>query len=286
MKKKSMSSETRKQLHLLPGHILVGLWCLFTIIMLVWIVCASLSTSAEIMKGQAMKFESGFHFDNYSNAWAVNNISVYFMNSLFYGIVSMIASVLISAPAAYVLARCVFKGNHAINSSFVIAMSIPQIMIVMPLFSAAVRTGLSSSKIVLLILYTGMALPYTTTFLTAFFTNQSKVYEEAAAIDGATPMQTFWKIMFPLAQPGIVTVSIFNFMNVWNEYFLSMIFASSQKNMTVGPGLKSVLTAMQYTGNWGGLFAAVVIVFLPTLLIFVCLSRTIISGITAGGIKG
>lgn len=286
MKKKRMSSEARKQLRLLPGHIIVGIWCAFTLLMLLWIVCASLSTSPEIMKGQAMLFKSGLHFDNYVRAWSLNSISTYFMNSLVYGLISMVASVLISAPAAYVLARCVFKGNTTIKSSFVVAMSIPQIMIVMPLFSAAVRTGLSNSKIVLLILYTGMALPYTTTFLTAFFTNQSKVYEEAAAIDGATPMQTFWKIMFPLAQPGLVTVSIFNFMNVWNEYFLSMIFASSQKTMTVGPGLKSVLTAMQYTGDWGGLFAAVVIVFLPTLLIFVFLSRTIINGITAGGIKG
>lgn len=286
MKKKPMSSEARKQLRLLPGHIIVGIWCAFTLLMLLWIVCASLSTSPEIMKGQAMLFKSGLHFDNYIRAWSLNSISTYFMNSLVYGLISMVASVLISAPAAYVLARCVFKGNTTIKSSFVVAMSIPQIMIVMPLFSAAVRTGLSNSKIVLLILYTGMALPYTTTFLTAFFTNQSKVYEEAAAIDGATPMQTFWKIMFPLAQPGLVTVSIFNFMNVWNEYFLSMIFASSQKTMTVGPGLKSVLTAMQYTGDWGGLFAAVVIVFLPTLLIFIFLSRTIINGITAGGIKG
>lgn len=286
MKKKRMSSEARKQLRLLPGHIIVGIWCAFTLLMLLWIVCASLSTSPEIMKGQAMLFKSGLHFDNYVRAWSLNSISTYFMNSLVYGLISMVASVLISAPAAYVLARCVFKGNTTIKSSFVVAMSIPQIMIVMPLFSAAVRTGLSNSKIVLLILYTGMALPYTTTFLTAFFTNQSKVYEEAAAIDGATPMQTFWKIMFPLAQPGLVTVSIFNFMNVWNEYFLSMIFASSQKTMTVGPGLKSVLTAMQYTGDWGGLFAAVVIVFLPTLLIFIFLSRTIINGITSGGIKG
>lgn len=286
MKKKRMSGATRKQLSLLPGHIIVGIWCAFTVIMLLWIVCASLSTSPEIMKGEAMLFKSGLHFENYVRAWSLNNISVYFMNSLIYGIVSMIASILISAPAAYVLARNVFKGNHAIKSSFVVAMAIPQVMIVMPLFSAAVRTGLSNSKLVLLILYTGMALPYTTTFLTAFFSNQSRVYEEAAAIDGATPMQTFWKIMFPLAQPGLVTVSIFNFMNVWNEYFLSMIFASTQDTMTVGPGLKSVLIAMQYTGDWGGLFAAVVIVFLPTLLIFVCLSRTIISGITAGGIKG
>ena len=94
------------------------------------------------------------------------------------------------------------------------------------------------------------------------------------------------ELAHPRGIDGLVTVSIFNFMNVWNEYFLSMIFASSQKTMTVGPGLKSVLTAMQYTGDWGGLFAAVVIVFLPTLLIFIFLSRTIINGITAGGIKG
>ena len=286
MKKKRSNTEARKQLRLLPGHIVVGIWCAFTLIMLLWIVCASLSTAPEIMKGEAMRFKTGLHFDNYVRAWSLNSISTYFMNSLFYGIVSMVASVLISAPAAYVLARKVFKGSAAIKNSFVIAMAIPQIMIVMPLFSAAVRTGLSNSKFLLLILYTGMALPYTTTFLTAFFSNQSVVYEEAAAIDGASPMKTFWTIMFPLAQPGLVTVSIFNFMNVWNEYFLSMIFASSQKSMTVGPGLKSVLTAMQYTGDWGGLFAAVVIVFLPTLLIFVCLSRTIINGITAGGIKG
>lgn len=286
MKKKRSNTEASKQLRLLPGHIIVGIWCAFTLIMLLWIVCASLSTAPEIMKGQAMRFKTGLHFDNYVRAWSLNSISTYFMNSLFYGLISMVASVLISAPAAYVLARKVFKGSATIKNSFVIAMAIPQIMIVMPLFSAAVRSGLSNSKFLLLILYTGMALPYTTTFLTAFFSNQSVVYEEAAAIDGASPMKTFWTIMFPLAQPGLVTVSIFNFMNVWNEYFLSMIFASSQKSMTVGPGLKSVLTAMQYTGDWGGLFAAVVIVFLPTLLIFVCLSRTIINGITAGGIKG
>ena len=114
----------------------------------------------------------------------------------------------------------------------------------------------------------------------------SRVYEEAAAIDGCPPMRTFWTIMFPLVQPGIITVGIFNFMGIWNEYFLSLIFASSEKNMSVGPGLKSVLVAMQYTGDWGGLFAAVVIVFLPTLLLFVLLSKTIIGGITTGGVKG
>ena len=179
-----------------------------------------------------------------------------------------------------------FRGNRVIRSGFITAMSLPQIMIVMPLFSLATRADLTGSQVVLIFIYIGMQVPYTTTFLLSFFSSLSSVYEEAAAIDGCPPMKTFWKIMLPLAQPGIVTVGIFNFMNIWNEYFLSLIFASSEKNMSVGPGLKSVLTAMQYTGDWGGLFAAVVIVFLPTLVLFLCLSKTIISGITAGGVKG
>lgn len=276
----------KEQLRLLPGHLIVGLWCLFTLGMLLWIVAASLSTSPEIMRGEVLKFATGLHPENYVKAWTANNISVFFLNSLLYSTCTMIGSLLISAPAAYVLGRFVFRGNKVVRSGFITAMSLPQIMIVMPLFSMATRANLTGSKIVLIFIYIGMQVPYTTTFLISFFSSLSRVYEEAAAIDGCPPMKTFWKIMLPLAQPGLVTVGIFNFMNIWNEYFLSLIFASSERNMSVGPGLKSVLTAMQYTGDWGGLFAAVVIVFLPTLILFLCLSKTIISGITAGGVKG
>lgn len=285
-RKRHSKLEFKKQMRLLSGHIIIGLWCLFTIGMLAWIVAASLSTSPEIMRGDALKFESGLHFENYVKAWNANNISVFFVNSLLYASTAMVGSLLVSAPAAYVLARYVFKGNNTIRSSFVMAMSLPQIMIVLPLFFMTTKLGLTGSKFVLILIYIGMQVPYTTIFLITFFNNLSRVYEEAAAIDGCPPMRTFWQIMMPLAQPGIVTVGIFNFMSIWNEYFLSLIFAASEKNMSVGPGLKSVLTAMQYTGDWGGLFAAVVIVFTPTLLIFICLSKTIISGITAGGVKG
>lgn len=220
---KTSNTGFKKQLRLLPGHLIVGIWCLFTLVMLFWIVAASLSTAPEIMRGKVLSFESGLHFENYVRAWSANSISVFFLNSLLYAICAMVGSILISAPAAYVLARFVFKGNLVIKSSFITAMSIPQIMIVLPLFSMATRTHLSGSKIILILLYIGMQIPYTTTFLLASFSNLSRVYEEAAAIDGCPPMKTFWKIMLPLAQPGIVTVGIFNFMNVWNEYFLSLI---------------------------------------------------------------
>ena len=221
---KTSNTGFKKQLRLLPGHLIVGIWCLFTLVMLFWIVAASLSTAPEIMRGKVLSFESGLHFENYVRAWSANSISVFFLNSLLYAICAMVGSILISAPAAYVLARFVFKGNLVIKSSFITAMSIPQIMIVLPLFSMATRTHLSGSKIILILLYIGMQIPYTTTFLLASFSNLSRVYEEAAAIDGCPPMKTFWKIMLPLAQPGIVTVGIFNFMNGMNiSYLLSLL---------------------------------------------------------------
>lgn len=276
----------RKESKLLPGYIIVGIWVFFTIFLLVWILGASFSTAPEIMQGKVFKFESGFHFENYINAWNANSISTFFMNSLLYSVATMVGAVIISAPAAYVLSRFTFLGNKSIKSGFLIAMSIPNIMIVLPLMSISIQLGINGSRGLLIFLYIGMQIPYTTTFLMTFFQNLSRTYEEAAAIDGCTPMMTFWRIMFPLAQPGIITVSIFIFMNIWNEYFISLIFASSSDIMPVGPGLKSVLSSMQYTGDWGGLFAAVVIVFLPTLILYVFLSEKIISGVTGGGIKG
>ena len=109
---------------------------------------------------------------------------------------------------------------------------------------------------------------------------------EAAAIDGCSPIQTFWKIMFPLAQPGIITVTIFNFIAIWNEFFMSMLFASKQNVRPIAVGLYNMVKGMQYTNDYGGMFAAVVIVFAPTFLLYLFLSDKIIAGVTGGAIKG
>ena len=193
------------------------------------------------------------------------------------------------APAAYVLSRFDFIANKMIQTSFVSAMGVPAIMIVLPLFSIISGLGImnhvAAGRTIMIILYVGMNVPYTTIFLLTFFSNISRTYEEAAAIDGCPPMRTFWKIMFPMAQTGIVTVTIFNFINIWNEYFLSLIFASSDSLKPVAPGLYGMINSMKYTGDWAGMFAAVIIVFLPTFILYLFLSEKIIGGIT-GGIKG
>lgn len=276
----------KKEFKLSPGYLCVGLWALFTIIVFLWVLAASFSTSREIITGNLFKFETGLHPENYVTAWKANNISRYFMNSAIYAVTGTVLTILICSPAAYVMSRFEFFANKTIKSSFIVAMSIPQIMIVLPLYGLATRANLVGTKPILILLYVGSQVPFTTTFLLTFFKNLSSTYEEAAAIDGCSPMKTFWQIMLPLAQPGLITVGIFNFMNIWNEYFMSLIFGANEKNMSVGPGLKSILTAMQYTGDWGGLFASVIIVFAPTFIIYIFLSEKIIAGITGGGIKG
>lgn len=285
-----LSGEMAKQIKLIPGYILVGVWVLFTFVLLGWVLCASLSTTKEIFKGDVGSFPSGLHFENYGKAWSSQNVSQIFMNSLIYSIVSCVFLIVICAPCAYVLSRFKFIGNRAIQSGFVAAMGVPVAMIVLPLFCLIAQLNLVDNgiknRLVLIFLYIGINVPYTTIFLLNFFANLSKSFEEAAEIDGCPPMRIFWKIMFPMAQPGIITVTIFNFINVWNEYFLSLIFANHDALRPVAVGLYSMISSMKYTGDWSGMFAAVVIVFLPTFILYVALSEKIIAGVTAGGVKG
>lgn len=284
--KRRPSIDNKNQLRLIPGYFIVLVWVVFTFLLIGWVVFASFSTSSEIFSDHMFRFRTGFHFENYVKAWKTQKVSVFFMNSLLYTAVSCTAIVLIAAPAAYVLSRFRFKGNLVIQNLFASALGIPAIMIIMPLFGLVSRLHLTNNRWLLMFLYVSMNVPFGIFFLLAFFRGLSTTYEEAAAIDGCSPMGTFWRIMFPLVQPGIVTVTIFNFITIWNEYFMSLIFASKTSVRPVAVGLYNMIQSMRYTGDWGGMFASVVIVFLPTFILYIFLSDKIIQGVTAGAIKG
>ncbi len=269
---------------LIPGYLVVILWCVFTFVLIGWIIGASFSTTKDIFAGDM--FASGLHPENYKKALITHKVGVYFINSLIYTLSTCFGVMLVSAPAAYILARYNFKGNKLIQNTFVAALGIPAIMIIMPLFALITRLNWTNSRFLLILLYIAINMPFTVFFMIAFFQNISFSFEEAAAIDGCGPIKTFWIIMLPLAQPGIITVTIFNFITVWNEYFMALIFANKQSLRPVAVGLYSMIQSMRYTGDWAGMFAAVVIVFLPTFLLYIFLSEKIIAGVTSGAIKG
>ena len=164
-------------------------------------------------------------------------------------------------------------------------MSVPVIMIIMPIYSLATQWGIKG-RLLLVILYILIRVPYTTIYLLDFFSTLSRTYEEAAYLDGCSGPNTFLKIMLPLVQPAVITVTIFNFMSVWNEFFMALIFTTSESTYPVGVGLLNIINSMKYTGNYGGMFAAVIIVFLPTFLLYIFMSEKIIAGVTGGGVKG
>ena len=268
------------------GYVLVIAWVGFTFMLVGWVVFASLSTSAEIFSEHMFKFKSGFHFSNYVKAWTTQRLSVFFLNSIIYTVVSITSIIIIASPAAYALSRFKFRGNTILQNMFAAALGIPVIMIIMPLFGLASTYRLVGNRYILMLLYIGMNVPFSVFFLLAFFKNLSTSYEESAAIDGCTPIRTFWMIMFPLVQPGLITLTVFNFVTIWNEFFVALIFANQPAVRPVSVGIFNLYQSMRYTGDWGGLFAGMVIILLPTIVLYLFLSERIIKGVTAGAIKG
>lgn len=273
----------KKEAALLPGYILLAIWLLFVVCMVGWIILASFSTTKEILTNNVLA--SGVHFINYVNALLKHNVARYFLNSLMYAVCACTAVIFVAAPASYVLARFRFWGRGLFSAIFASAMGIPMIMIILPVYAAVNQLRLSSGVPVLLFLYIATTVPFTTIFLLGFFATLPKSLEDAAMIDGCTPIQTFWKVFLPLAQPGIITVTIFNFITVWNEYFMALIFVNKTEQRTLSLGLQSMIQSMRYTGDWAGMFAAIVIVFMPTFILYLFLSEKIIAGVTGGAVK-
>ena len=169
-------SNVGKRYSVAAGYTLVGLWVLFTFILISWVVFASFSTSQEIFSDHMFKFVSGFHFDNYVKAWSTQRVSVFFMNSLLYTLASCTAIVVISAPAAYVLSRFKFKGNALMQNMFATGLGIPLVMVIMPLFGLVSQLHLTNNRILIIFLYTAMNIPFGVFYLSAFFRNLSPSY--------------------------------------------------------------------------------------------------------------
>lgn len=278
-----------RQLKLIPGYIVLIIATMFTFFLIGWVLCASFSTTRDIYAGQATKFPTGLHFENYAHAWITSNVSQFFLNSAVYSVISCALIIAIAAPASYILARAEFRLNKPIQTIFAMSMGVPAIMIILPLFRIVSGLGLLGdvvrNRMLLIFLYVGTNIPYTVIYLYSYFRNISRSYEEAAEIDGCTPTRAFWQILLPMAQSGVASVTIFNFINVWNEYFISLIFGNKDQLKSVAVGIFGLMNTMKYTGDWGGMFAAVIIVFLPTLVMYLFLSKKIIAAIT-GGLKG
>ncbi len=239
--------------------------------------------------------------ENYRKAWVESNFSRFFFNSVWVTGWSLFGTLAIAAMAAYVLARFNFPGNRALFLFFISGMMIPAQLLLIPVFFEfswlselgtqllqpfGLRFQLYDSLFGLILLYIALSLPFTILVLSGFFKSLPGELREAAIMDGCGEYRTFWHVMLPLAKPGLITAAIFNFLGIWNEYIFALVFVNTPENKTLPLGLASVSMQAQYRTDFGLLFAALVIVVLPTLLVYVLLQRQLTEGITAGALKG
>jgi N-acetylglucosamine transport system permease protein len=281
---KMTKSKLAKWMRLSPSYIILGLWAIFTIFVIGWVVVASLKSNRELFK-DVWALPTVFHFENYVKAWSSVKMGRYFLNSVVVVFTSVFTILAVSAPASYVLSRIKFKGNNLITLIFTAGMGIPIPLLFIPLF--IILTGIKQINTLpgLGILYVSFSIPFTVYMLTGFFGSLPTELEEAAIIDGCSDFQVFWKVMLPLASPGLITAAIFNFISLWNEYQVALVFISEPNNRTISLGLYALQNAMQYTGDWVGLMAGVVIIMVPTIILYIFLSEKMISGITMGAVK-
>ncbi|UAJ79511.1 carbohydrate ABC transporter permease [Leifsonia sp. ZF2019] len=221
-------------------------------------------------------------FDNFRTAFLEGNIGQAFVTSLFITVASVTAVILISAAAAYPLARATRRWSTITFSVFVAGLVVPAVGVI-PLYVTMKNLGLLGSPGALVLLYVGMNLPFAILLYTVFLRAVPADYEEAARIDGAGPIRTFWSVVFPLLRPVTGTIAVLTVIAIYNDFFTPLLYLNGSSYTTLPLALRNF--SSQYTTNWGAIFAGISLGVLPVLAFYLVLQRNIIKGF-AGGLKG
>lgn len=261
------------------GKIIMFFVIFISLYPLVWVL---LSSFKENPRGLALPDQ--WVLDGYITIFTKLNILTYFKNSFMVTITSTVISVLIVSMAAYVSARMDFKLKGLVTLMFSTTLFIPAISISLPIYQLINNLGLKDSHIGVIFIYSGLGIATTYFILRSYFLTIPKEMEEAARIDGCGYVGSFFRVIVPIAKPGISTAAIMAFLNNWNEFYFASILLKSKEKMTLPALLGQFTTA--YSKNLNGMFSAIIVTVVPTILIFCLLSETFVKSLTAGAVKG
>lgn len=257
----------------------VSFTCIFP---LLWMFLTALKSQQEIVKMKLMPEQ--FHWENFYKAWTKANFGIYFFNSMIYTVVVVIAIVLISSLAAYAFSRLQFWGRNAIFYMFLAAMMIPLPGSFVPLYVLLVKLGLANTRIGYILSMTNVGLSFSIYILKTFFDKLPRDLEDAARIDGCGKLRIWWHVAFPLAKPAIGVVTIFNTLNVWNEYVLALIILQDKNLMPLQRALMVFQGA--HSTEYNLLMAGITITVIPIIIAYLFMQKFIIKGLTSGAIVG
>ena len=259
-----------------------------------WVFLASIKTNAEFY-GNPWALPQGLNIQNFIDAFQIAQVGDFILNSALVTAMALAILLVVSLPAAYVLARFQFRGRKFFNTLIMAGLFINVNYIVVPIFlmlngwdKSLAKSGLQffmNNRFVLALVYASTAIPFTVYLLASYFRSLPKAYEEAAEIDGCGYFTTMVRVMFRMAKPSIITVILFNFLAFWNEYIISLTLVQTKALKTLPVGLQNLMSAQKAATNYGPMYAGLVIVMLPTLILYILVQRRLTQGMTLGGLK-
>ncbi len=265
------------------------LWALLVVLPLLWAVMSAFKDDKEILSSP-FSLPSTLHWGNFSRAWVDGHIGQYFLSTLIVITGGVFFTMLFGSMAAYVLARYQFWGNRLIYYFFVAGLAFPVFLGLAPLFSIMYQAHLLNTYHGLILVYVAYSLPFTVFFMHSFFKTLPSTIAEAAIVDGASHTSLFFRVMLPMARPGLISVGIFNVIGQWNQFLLPQALMQQQSGFdadrsVLTQGLINLTVNSGYKSDWSGLFAGMTMAMLPILVVYVVFQRQVQAGLTAGTLK-
>ena len=263
------------------SHIVLVIWSFIVIVPFVWTLVASTKTTAEIF-GDPWSLPADPQWSNYESAWD-KNVGEYMLNSVIVVSGAVLLTMLLGSMVAYVLARYPFRGNRFIFYLFASGMMFPVFLAIVPLFFVVKSFDMLSTYHGLILVYTAYSLPFTVFFMHAFFRTLPTSVAEAAVMDGASHSGVFFRVMLPMAKPGLLSIGIFNVLGQWNQFVLPQFLSPDKPLLT--QAVASLLSNQRYRADWGTVFAFLAIAMIPVIVAYLAFYRQVQSGLTSGTLK-
>jgi ABC-type glycerol-3-phosphate transport system permease component len=263
-------------------HTLLIVVAFITLFPIVWLLLGSLQTIKELYDGVNF-FPEVPQWQNYYIAWTKGGFSVYIPNSLFYSTVAVLAILLFASMAGYALARIEFPGRSVVMFLILAIVIVPLPATFIALYKLLVDVGLANTRLGYVFVLVTAGLPISIFILRGFFMRQPKELEDAAILDGCNAFDVYWRVMLPLAKPGLAAVAVLEFLRAWNEYLLALVMFNTEALMPVQRGLTKFVSSD--TPEQQILLAATAMAVLPIILLYAFAQRSIIQGIMEGAVK-
>jgi raffinose/stachyose/melibiose transport system permease protein len=265
-------------------YVFLVFWLITSLFPIYWMLTFSLKSNSEIFGGNPIGIPREFRWGNYTNAFTNGNLGRYFLNSIIVTLVTIILVVFVAAMSSYAMIRMKWKFKKLAMSILLLGLMIPIHAALLPVFVMMRNLHIINTLWSLILPYTGFAVPMGIMIVAGLINTIPRELEEAACIDGCSIYRIFFGIILPLLRPAIATISIFTFLQSWNELMFAVVFISRDSTKTLTVGIQAM--SGRYLTEWGPIGAALVVATLPTLVIYLLLSNQVQKSFVAGAVKG